>query len=117
MRRYGPRALAAAMALPLWTGAPLGAAEPLSEQAFMKAAHDNCSRVEGRDAKSCDCEQKVIKDRLGAEDKEMAYYYWTDKAKFAETFEQKRQADPKWQEGFSERFALLQALVTAACGA
>ncbi len=47
----------------------------------------------------------------------MAYYYWTDKPKFAEKFEEKRRADDKWQEAFGERFATLQALVVAACGA
>ena len=65
----------------------------------------------------CACEQKLIKDRLSAEDKEMAYYYWTDKTKFVEKFEEKRGADESWQAGFGERFSILQALVIAACGA
>lgn len=107
-------ALALALGMVLVGGARAQAAEAYNEQGFMEAAQDNCSRVERRDAKSCACEQKLIKDRLSAEDKEMAYYYWTDKAKFAEKFEEKRQ---KWQAGFGERFSLLQALVIAACGA
>jgi hypothetical protein len=114
-RRSG--ALALALGVLLLGSARAQAVEPYSEQGFMDAAQDNCSRVEKRDPKSCACEQKLIKDRLGAEDKEMAYYYWTDKAKFVEKFEEKRRADAGWQAGFGERFSMLQALVIAACGA
>jgi hypothetical protein len=113
-RRAG--VLAAALSLGAFAaGAEAG--EPFSEQRFMDAAFDNCARVENRQSKSCECEQKLIKDRLSPEDKEMAYYYWTDKPKFAEKFEEKRRSDDKWQEAFGERFATLQALVIAACGA
>lgn len=116
-RHSSRRALVLGSMLALWACGGAGAAETYTEQNFMDAAHDNCSRVEKRNPKSCACEQKLIKDRLSAEDKEMAYYYWTDQAKFVEKFEEKRRADDKWQEGFGERFTNLQVLVIAACGA
>jgi hypothetical protein len=117
-RRPGRRAGIFAAALSLGALAPVvEAGEPFSEQRFMDTAFDNCARVENRHSKSCEFEQKLIKDRLSSDDKEMAYYYWTDEPRFAEKFEEKRRADDKWQEAFGERFATLQALVIAACGA
>ncbi|MGH1418261.1 MAG: hypothetical protein ACRBCJ_05330 [Hyphomicrobiaceae bacterium] len=88
-----------------------------SDQAFLDAAYDNCATVENRSAASCDCERKLIGDRVNADDKKMAFYYWTDKARFATEFEAKRNADATWQKGFAERFTSLQALVISACGA
>ncbi len=89
---------------------------PYSEQGFLDAALDNCLNVEQRDRRSCECEQKLIVDRLGSEDKEMAYYYWVDKNRFAEEYRAKSSADAKWAEDFSNRFTTMQALIIAACG-
>lgn len=87
-----------------------------SDQAFVDAAFDNCATVENRSAKSCECERKLIGDRVGLDDKKMAYLYWTDKKEFVTRFNAKKKADPTWQKGFSERFSNLQALIIAACG-
>lgn len=106
------------------TSAPVNAEDPpapaqkieFSDQAFIDAAYDNCATVENRSAKSCGCERKLIGDRVNADDKKMAFYYWTDKEKFTGLFEAKRKADATWHKGFSERFSNLQALIIAACG-
>lgn len=89
-----------------------------SEQAFLDAAYNNCATLENRSAKSCDCEQKLMRDpeRMSREDKEMAYYYWADKERYIKEFEAKKAADPKWQQAFAMRMANVQALVIAACG-
>lgn len=89
-----------------------------SEEAFLDAAYNNCATVENRPAKSCDCEQKLMRDpdRLTREDKELAYYYWADKDRYIKEFEARRKADPKWQEQFALRMSNVQALVIAACG-
>lgn len=87
-----------------------------SDEAFLDAAYDNCATVENRSGKSCDCERKLIGDRVNTDDKQMAFLYWTDKKAFGEKFEERRKADSTWQKGFAERFSTLQALVIAACG-
>jgi hypothetical protein len=94
----------------------LAEAPPYTEQGFMDAAFNNCAKVEGRPTKSCECEQMLIKERLAPEDKEMAYYYWVDQAKYAAQYKARTAADPKWPEAFTERFTTLQALILAACG-
>ncbi len=88
-----------------------------TEEKFLDAAYDNCATVENRSAQSCSCERKLIGDRIGLEDKQMAYLYWTDKPSFKAAYEAKRKADPTFQKAFSERFSNLQALIIAACGA
>lgn len=90
-----------------------------TEQGFIDAAYNNCATVENRSAKSCECERKLMSDpeRLGEEDKMMAFYYWTDKERFVKEYENKSAADPKWKEGFALRMSNIQALVIAACGA
>ncbi len=87
-----------------------------SDQAFLDAAYDNCATVENRSMKSCNCERKLIGDRVNTDDKKMAFYYWTDKETFTRKFEAKRKADATWNKAFAERFSSLQALVIAACG-
>jgi len=95
---------------------PTDPPEGFSDQGFVDAAYNNCATVENRSARSCECERKLIGDRVGLDDKMMAYLYWTDKPKFVERFEAKRDADPEWQKGFAQRFSNLQALIIAACG-
>lgn len=88
-----------------------------SNQSFLEAAYNQCATVENRSAKSCECERKLIGDRVNTDDKQMAYLYWTNKKAFTERFDARRKADPTWQKGFGERFSNLQAVVIAACGA
>ncbi|MDX2258220.1 MAG: hypothetical protein NW205_04820 [Hyphomicrobiaceae bacterium] len=94
------------------------AAAEYSEQGLLDAAYDHCATKENRGVKSCDCEQKLLSqpDRLDDEGKRMAFWYWTDQDRFKKEFEARRQADPKWQEGFALKMANWSALVTAACG-
>ncbi|MEO1204826.1 MAG: hypothetical protein AAFV45_00705 [Pseudomonadota bacterium] len=104
-----------------------GAAKATSDEAlmvkdfnddkFLDAAYDNCATVENRSANSCNCERKLIGDRVNLDDKQMAYLYWTDKKTFVTEFEKKKKADPDFPKNFSNRFSNLQALVIAACGA
>lgn len=90
--------------------------EGYTKQKFLSAAFNNCSTVQNRAPESCNCEQKLIDgDRRTDDDKEMAYYYWTDRARFRVEFEKRRAAEPGWQKAFSDRFTNLQALVMAAC--
>lgn len=93
------------------------ALKDFSEQAFLDAAFNNCATVENRSAKSCNCEQKLIGDRLALDDKQMAYLYWTNKPAFVKRFEAKKTADADFAKAFSDRFSGLQALIIAACGA
>jgi len=90
-----------------------------SEQAFLDAAYDFCATVQNRHANSCDCEQKLLKqpERFGKEEREMAFYYFTDKDRYLKEFQSRIAADPKWQEDFSLRMSNMQALIIAACGA
>jgi hypothetical protein len=88
-----------------------------NDEAFLDAAYDNCATVENRSAKSCNCERKLIGDRVSLDDKKMAYLYWTDKERFVKEFEVRKQADPNFAKAFSERFSGLQATIIAACGA
>jgi len=93
------------------------AAPQYTNQGFLDAAHKNCSEVQQRAPRSCECEQKLISgDRLSNDDKEMAYYYWVDRKEYGKRFEKKKKADPKWQAGFAQRFNNLQALIMSACG-
>ncbi len=88
-----------------------------TNQRFVDAAHNNCTMVQGRPPRSCECERKLISgDRLSDEDKEMAYYFWVDKKEYAKRFEAKKKANPEWQSGFAQRFNDLQALIITACG-
>jgi len=91
------------------------AQESVTDDQFLDAAYQYCANVDNRDVRSCDCERKLIKDRVIPEDKAMAYWYWTDKEKFKTEYEKRSKADPAWQPGFSERFSNLGALITAAC--
>jgi predicted NACHT family NTPase len=90
-----------------------------SEQGFLDAAYNFCATVENREAKSCECERKLMSDpdRLGHDDRVMAFYYWTDKDRFIKEFQSKSAADEKWKDGFALRMSNIQALVIAACGA
>lgn len=90
-----------------------------SEQGLLDAAYDFCATVQNRAGKSCDCEQKLLKqpDRFGQEEREMAFYYFTDKDRYLKEFKSRIAADPKWQEDFSLRMSNMQALIIAACGA
>ncbi len=96
--------------------AAVAALKDFSKEAFVDAAYNNCATVENRSAKSCECERKLIGDRVNDDDQQMAYLYWTNKDAFVTRFQARRAADPKWQAGFSDRFSNLQALVIAACG-
>jgi len=95
------------------------ASKGYTEQGLLDAAYNFCATVQNRHANSCECEQKLLKDpkRFGAEEREMSFYYFTDKERFKKEFEARIKADPKWQEGFSLRMANMQALIIAACGA
>jgi hypothetical protein len=90
-----------------------------TEQGLLDAAYDFCATVQNRSAKSCECEQKLLKDpnRFGAEEREMAFYYFTDKDRYLKEFRSRIAADPKWQEDFALRMSNMQALMIAACGA
>ncbi len=90
-----------------------------TEQGLLDAAYNFCATVQNRHGKSCDCEQKLLKDpkRFGAEERLMAFYYFTDKERYLKEFKSRIAADPKWQEGFSLRMSQMQALIIAACGA
>ncbi len=96
--------------------AAVAALKDFSKDAFVDAAYNNCATVENRSAKSCECERKLIGDRVNEDDQQMAYLYWTNKEAFVTRFQARREADPKWQAGFSDRFSNLQALIIAACG-
>lgn len=96
---------------------PEKALQGFTEEKFLDAAYNNCATVENRSASSCNCERKLIGDRIGPDDKQMAYLYWTDKASFVTAYEARKKADPNFQKAFSERFSNLQALIIAACGA
>lgn len=96
--------------------AVVAALKDFSKDAFVDAAYNNCATVENRSAKSCECERKLIGDRVGEDDQQMAYLYWTNKEAFVTRFQARREADPKWQAAFSDRFSNLQALIIAACG-
>lgn len=95
------------------------AKQDYTEQGLLDAAYDFCATVQNRHAKSCDCEQKLLKqpDRFGREEREMAFWYFTDKERYTKEFEARRAADPKWQEDFALRMSNMQALIIAACGA
>lgn len=88
-------------------------------QGLLDAAYNHCATVQNRHAKSCDCEQKLLSDpkRFGAEEREMAFYYFIDQERFKKEFESRIAADPKWHEGFVIRMSNMNALITAACGA
>ena len=90
-----------------------------TEQGLLDAAYDFCATVQNRSAKSCQCEQKLLSDpkRFGPEEREMAFYYFTDKDRYLKEFTSRIAADPKWQEGFALRMSNMQALIIAACGA
>ncbi|MCH9807595.1 MAG: hypothetical protein K0U74_07680 [Alphaproteobacteria bacterium] len=90
-----------------------------SEQGLLDAAYNFCATVQNRGAASCDCEQKLLKQpqRFGAEERLMAFYYFTDKERYLKEYKARIAADPKWQEDFSLRMAQMQALIIAACGA
>jgi hypothetical protein len=90
-----------------------------TEQGLLDAAYNFCATVQNRHAKSCECEQKLLRDpkRFGAEEREMAFYYFTDKDRFKKEFQSRIAADPKWHEGFALRMSNMQALIIAACGA
>ncbi len=90
-----------------------------NEQGLLDAAYDFCATVQNRHQNSCECEQKLLKQqhRFGAEEREMAFYYFTDKEHYIQEFEARRKADPKWQEDFALRMSNMQALIIAACGA
>lgn len=90
-----------------------------SEQGLLDAAYEFCATVQNRDAKSCDCEQKLLQqpERFGPEEREMAFYYFTDKDRYIKEFEARRTADANWHEDFALRMSNMQALVIAACGA
>lgn len=96
--------------------AAAAALKDFSKDAFIDAAYNNCATFENRSAKSCECERKLIGDRVDEDDQQMAYLYWTNKEAFVTRFQARRGSDPKWQAGFSERFSNLQALIIAACG-
>lgn len=89
-----------------------------SEQGLLDAAYEFCATVQNRHAKSCECEQKLLKDpdRFGAEEREMAFYYFTDKDRYLKEFQSRIAADPKWHEDFALRMSNMQALIIAACG-
>jgi hypothetical protein len=109
-------ALSLAGAIVLAAGAR-AAPPPYSEQGFLDAAYKNCAEVENREAKSCECEQKLIKDRVEPADKEMAYYYWVDQKTYMTRYNENATKDPEWAAKFSDRFTTIQALIIAACGA
>ncbi len=90
-----------------------------TEQGLLDGAYNFCATVQNRHAKSCDCEQKLLSDpkRFGAEEREMAYYYFTDQDRFKKEFQSRIAVDPKWQDGFALRMSNMQALIIAACGA
>ncbi len=90
-----------------------------TEQGLLDAAYNFCATVQNRHANSCECEQKLLRDpkRFGAEEREMAFYYFTNKDRFKQEFQTRIAADPKWQEGFALRMSNMQALIIAACGA
>ncbi|MBU1211893.1 MAG: hypothetical protein KJ587_11545 [Alphaproteobacteria bacterium] len=90
-----------------------------TEQGLLDAAYDFCATVQNRHGKSCDCEQKLLKqpDRFGQEEREMSFYYFTDKDRYLKEFNARIAADPKWREDFSLRMSNMQALIIAACGA
>lgn len=94
----------------------VAALKDFNDQKFLDAAYDNCATVENRSAKSCNCERKLIGDRVDLEDKKMAYLYWTNKKVFVTEFEKKKTADAAFPKAFSDRFSNLQALIIAACG-
>lgn len=94
----------------------MAAAPPYSEQGFLDAAFKNCAEVENREAKSCECEQKLIKDRVEPADKEMAYYYWVDQATYMNRYSELSSKNPEWAKNFADRFTMIQALIIAACG-
>lgn len=101
------------------TTKPDPAQKEYSHQGLLDAAFDFCATVQNRHAKSCECEQKLLdqKERFGNEEREMAYYYFTDKDRYLKEFQARIAADPKWQEDFSLRMSNMQALIIAACGA
>lgn len=95
-----------------------GKSAEYTTQGLLDAAYDHCATVQNRHAKSCDCERKLLSDpkRFGAEEREMAYYYFTDKARFTKEFESRKAADPKWNQDFALRMSNMNALIVAACG-
>ncbi|MEQ8823743.1 MAG: hypothetical protein RIC14_05145 [Filomicrobium sp.] len=90
-----------------------------TNQGLLDAAFDFCASVQNRSAKSCECEQKLLSDpkRFGTEEREMAFYYFTDKDRYLKEFTSRIKADPKWQEDFALRMSNMQALIIASCGA
>lgn len=94
---------------------PVSAGAAVTEEQFLDAVYKNCAEVENRDVKSCDCERKLIGDRVAAEDKEMVYFYYAEKEKFKTEFEKRSKADPAWQPAFAERMSIMGAYITAAC--
>lgn len=88
-----------------------------SKQGFLDAALTNCIETENRPPKSCKCEQMLIdSDRLTDDEKEMAFYFWTDRPEFVKRFEARKAQDPEWPAKFSQKFTNLQALIVSACG-
>ena len=97
-----------------------------TNEAFLDAAFTNCVEVMGRSPEACTCEQKLLndetvikkqEDRLTKEDKEMAFYYYVDQARFKKETQTKRTNNPRWAANFSRKMTHLQALIIAACGA
>ncbi len=95
-----------------------------SEEAFLDAALTSCVQS-GRSSRVCSCELKLLsdetaiknkEDRLTTEDKEMAFFFYVDKARFKKEAEEKRTTNPKWAANFSRKMTHLQALVITACG-
>jgi len=109
-------AIAGASAVLFACASLAASALPYSEQGFLDAAYKNCAEVENREAKSCECEQQLIKDRVEPADKEMAYYYWVDQATYLARYNENVSKDPQWAQKFADRFTTIQALIIAACG-
>ena len=91
--------------------------KPYTKQGFLEAAHDNCMVVQNREPRACKCEQKLVdSDRLSEDEKQMAFYYWTNRDEFKKRFDANKKADPEWPAAFSKKFTELQALIISACG-
>ena len=104
-----------AIATALLAGSAVCAGAAVTDEKFLDAVYKNCAEVENRDVRSCDCERKLIGDRVAPEDKEMVYYYYAEKETFKTEFEKRSKADAAWQPAFAERMSNMGALITAAC--
>ena len=96
-----------------------------SEEGLLDAAFDSCISVAGRSARACNCEKRILsdettiekkEDRLTLEDKEMAFFYYVDRARFRKEVQAKRESDASWVANFSRKMTHLQALMIGACG-